>query len=86
MNNYDRLFGGYRFGLFLYGLGGQPGGDRRVGLDDFFLKPFGADFVKRTRRNLRGSNAHFLGFRENFFVLEAKFLRNVVNTNGHKFF
>ena len=30
--------------------------------------------------------AQLLGPRENVFVLEAKFLRNVVNTDGHKSF
>jgi hypothetical protein len=86
MDDDDRFLDGSGLGLFLDRLGRQPGGYGRIGLDDFFFKPFGGDFIKRTGWNLGGSNAHFLGLHENFFVLEAKFLRNVVNTNGHIFF
>ena len=75
---------GLRF--FLGRFGGEARGDFGVGLDDFFLKPFGADFIERAGRNLGGGNAQFLGLHEHFFALETKFLRNVVNTNGHKFF
>jgi hypothetical protein len=85
VNDPDGLLYMCGLGLFLDGLG-DPGGNCRIGLDDFFLKPLGADFIKRTGRDLGGSNAHFLGLRENFFVLEAKFLCNVVYTNGHNFF
>ena len=65
---------------------GEPRGHRRIGPDDFILQPLRADFIERTGRNFGGGNAHFLGFRENFFALEAEFLRNVVNTNGHILF
>jgi hypothetical protein len=86
VNDNDVVFRRRRFGLFFDGLGRQTRGDRGVGLDDFLFKPFGGDFIEGTGRDLGGGNAHFLGLHENFFVLEAKFLRNVVNTNGHKFF
>ena len=86
MNDDDRLLDGCGLGLFFRWSGGEPGGYRRVGLDDFLFQPLGADLIERAGGDLGGGNAHFLGLRENFFVLEAKFLRNVVNTNGHKLF
>ena len=90
MNDDNLFLDGQGFGFFLdddgRGFGGETGGYLGGGLDDFLFKPFGADFIKRTRRNLGGSNAQFLGLRENLFVLQTKLLRNVVNTNGHIFF
>lgn len=83
MDDYDRFLG-CRFWLFLNRFWRQAGGYLRVGLYDFFFEPLGSNFIERAGRDLGGSNAHLLGLRENFFVLEAKFLRNVVNTNGHK--
>ena len=36
--------------------------------------------------DLGGGNAQLLGLDEHFFALETKFLRNVVDTNGHNYF
>ena len=85
MNDQDWLLED-RLGFFLGGFGDHPGSNCRVSLNDFLFQPLGADFIQGAGRNFGGGNAHFLGLRENFFVLEAKFLRNVVNTNGHKLF
>jgi hypothetical protein len=73
-----------RLGLFFLQRFGEAGGHGGGGPDDFLLEPLGANLVERAGRDLGGSNAQLLGLRENFFVLEAKFLRNIVNTNGHK--
>ena len=64
----------------------EAGGNIGTILEDFSLQPFGADFIQRARWHLGGGNAQLLGLCENFFVLQAKFLRYIVNTNGHKFF
>jgi hypothetical protein len=48
-----------------------------------FLEKFGGDLIQRARRDASGGNAQLLGLGKNFFVLQAEFLRNVVNTNGH---
>jgi hypothetical protein len=77
---------GRGLGFDLGDLGGKAGGDGGVGLDDFFLKPFGADFIERAGRNFGGGNVQFLGLRDDFLALETEFFRNVVYTNGHKFF
>jgi hypothetical protein len=50
---------------------------------ELFLEIFGGDLIQRARRHASGSNAQLLGLGKNFFVLQAEFLRNVVNTNGH---
>ena len=68
------------------GLGREFGGGFGISFDQLFFEPFGADFIEGTRRNLGGGNAQLLGLCENLFVLQAKFLRNVVDTNGHNFF
>src|SRR5262245_4055103 len=47
------------------------------------FKILGGDLVQRARRHLRGGNAQFFGFGENFLALDSKLLRYVVNTNGH---
>jgi hypothetical protein len=51
--------------------------------DQLFFEVLGGDFIQRARRDASGNNAQLLGLGENFFVLQAEFLRNVVNTNGH---
>jgi hypothetical protein len=56
-----------------------------MGLDDLFFEPLGGDFIKRAGGDFGGGNAHRLGLRENFLVLEAELFRNVVYPNGHKF-
>ena len=45
MNDQDWLLDD-RLGFFLGGFVDHPGSNRRVGLDDFLFKPFGADFIK----------------------------------------
>jgi hypothetical protein len=82
----DFFLDGRGLGFYLGGLGGEAGGDGGVGLDDFFLKPFGADFIERAGWNLGGGNVQFLGLRDDFLALETESFRNVVYTNGHKFF
>jgi len=55
----------------------------RKNLPEFILEILGGDLVERAAGNLGGGNAHLLGFPENFFVLQAKFLCDIVNANGH---
>jgi hypothetical protein len=43
----------------------------------------GRDLIEGAGGYTRGGNAQFLGLCQNFFVLEAKFFRNVVDANGH---
>ena len=45
----------------------------------------GGDFIERAGWDSGGGNAQRLGLGENFLVLQAKFLRDVVNPNGHIF-
>jgi len=47
------------------------------------FEKLGGDLVQRTGGDARGHNAQFLGFRKDFLVLDSKFLRYVVNPNGH---
>jgi len=86
VNNNNFFCDGRWLGNFLGWLGSEAGGDRRIGPDDLFLEPFGTDFVEGARGDFSGGNAQFLGLRENFFVLEAKLLCDVVDTNGHNYF
>ena len=65
--------------------GSKSGGKLGTVLAELLFEIFSADFIERTRRDPGGGNAQGLGFGENFLVLQAKFLRNVVNPNGHKF-
>jgi len=48
-----------------------------------FYEEFSSDLVQRTGRDFGGSNAQLLGLDENFLVLEAELLGNIVYTNGH---
>jgi hypothetical protein len=86
MDDYDFFFGVRGLRSPLSGLGGEASGECGTSLDDLLFQPFGTDFVERARGNLGGGNAQFLGLRENFFVLETKFLCDVVDTNGHNYF
>jgi len=43
-----------------------------------------SDLIQRTGRYLGAGYAQLLGFGEHFFVLQAKFFRNIVDTDGHK--
>jgi hypothetical protein len=83
VDDYDWFFR-RRLGFFFNGFGSQTGGYLRIAFDDLLFQPLGSNLIKRAGRNLGGGNAQFLGLYENFFVLETKFLCNVVNTNGHK--
>jgi hypothetical protein len=38
------------------------------------LKKFCGDFIQRTGRHARGSNAQLLGFRQDFLVLDTELL------------
>jgi len=85
MSYQDGLVRRYDLGFFLRGLG-QPGGNRRVGLDDLLFQNFRTDLVNRAGGHLGGGNAQLLGLHEHFFALQTKFLRYIVNTNGHIYF
>ena len=65
--------------------GFRGGRDFGMVLEELAFEVLGGDLIQRAGRDLGGGNAQFLGLGENFFVLQAKFLRNVVNTNGHNF-
>ena len=58
-----------------------------AGLAVFVLlfEVLGGDLIERTGGDLGGGNAQPLGLGDDLFVLQAELLRNVVNTNGHKF-
>jgi hypothetical protein len=64
---------------------GRDCGDFRMLLANLFFEVFRGDFIQRTGRHLGCGNAQFLGLGKNLFVLQTQLLRNVVNTNGHKF-
>jgi hypothetical protein len=53
---------------------------------ELLFEVLGCDLIQRAGGHLCGGNTQGLGFGENFFVLQAQFLGNVVNTNGHKLF
>ena len=55
-------------------------------LAKLFFEVFGGDFIQRTGGDSSGGNAQLFGLGEYFLVLQAKLLRNIVNTNGHKLF
>jgi len=61
------------------------GGEFGVIREQVIFEVLGGDLIERTGRDLGGGNAQRLGFGDNFLVLQAKFLRDVVNPNGHIF-
>ena len=65
------------------GLRRKSGGDFGVILKQVIFEILGGDFIERTGGNPGSNNAHRLGLRENFHVLQAKFHRNFVNSDWH---
>jgi len=71
----DRLRGG----------GGFHHGDG-LAAAQLLLQIFRGDFIERTRRDLGPGDAQFPGLDKDVLAFDSKFLRDVVNTNGHKYF